>query len=486
MQRTMTVAGVILCMFLFVGCATVDRAAEPGTVVRKVSTYAELKQALENDAEPGDVIEVQPGVYYATDSRITVNRSGTPENPIIIRGVLEDGRRPAIDGSRVSTNRGLLSFPVETHDLILENLELRHAMGTRHEYNLVVATSVAEEMDKGTPGIGEGGTSASGIPTYNHNAGGMFFEGANITVRNCYSHHNEDGWFATRNADYILIENCEIGWNGTMWPENHPATHNFYFCAKHQMVKNCYLHDPRDGQNFKSRGQNTIFAFNWVDEDYAYSIEQASNGNLNTLWLGNVVAKRTTLGLWQGRIFAVGDGSGTVHGTVVAVNNTFVTFFPRDHHVFTFTTGDADVVLVNNVFAGPGEVFAYHNGQGAITGFNNWIRKGVTDIPQGLENTIYGEDPGFADHAGFEFRPEVGSPLIDAGAAPEKYAEAVAIVLDNATSGSDAKPSPPYLEALEDVKGALPRYEPVRKGRGFNARGTTGAVDIGAYEAAGR
>ena len=302
----------------------------------------------------------------------------------------------------------------------------------------------------------------------------MYFQGSNITVRDCYSHHNEDGFFANHDADYILIENCHIAWNGTLFPDSHAPTHNFYFCAKHQMVKNSYLHDPRDGQSWKSRGENTIFAFNWVDEDFSYSIEQASDGGLNTLWLGNLVAKRTTEGLWQGRVLAIGDGTGVVSGTVVAVNNTFVTMLPRDYHVFTFETGTANLMLFNNVFAGPAEIFATHKGQGKITGSNNWLRKGVTDVPEGLENTIYGEDPGFEDAATMQYRPKAGSPLIDAGISSEKYAEALQIVLANAESGSEAKPSPAYLAALEDIKAKLPKYEPIKKAPGFSVREAKG------------
>ncbi len=489
-SRVTIVVGVVFCGLLF-GCGEYPRThaagqamnAQSAPTVRKVATYDELKQVLENEANPGDVVEVQPGVYYATASRIAV-RSGTPEAPIIIRGVMKDGKRPAIDGTRVNTNRGLITFTPDCHDVIVENIEVRHAVGKRHEYNLAVAASTTEAVQNALPGVGEGGTSTSEERTYGVNAGGMYFQGKNITVRNCFSHHNEDGWFATHDADYILIENCEIGWNGTAFQGQHNATHNFYFCAEHQMVKNCYIHDPRDGQDFKSRGSNTIFAFNWVDEDYSYTIEQASGGQMNTLWLGNVVSKRTTEGLWQGRVFAIGDGSGVVHGTVVAANNTFITYFPRDHFVFTFPSGDADLVLVNNVFAGPAEVFAYHNGKGTITGTNNWIRKGAKEVPAGLENTVYGDDPGFADPRAYDFTPAAGSQLINAGASAAKYKEAIDIVLANATTGTDARPSAPWMKALDDVKAALRRFEPLVKDHGFKPRRADGAVDIGAYEAA--
>ena len=130
--------------------------------MRKVSTYDQLKLALEDEAQPGDVVEVQPGVYYATSPRITVRRSGTPEKPIIIRGVMKDGQRPAIDGTRVNTNRGLIVFPVESHDVIVENLEVRHAVGMRHEYNPSVSAATTEAAARATPGLGQGGTSASG------------------------------------------------------------------------------------------------------------------------------------------------------------------------------------------------------------------------------------------------------------------------------------------------------------------------------------
>ena len=235
-------------------------------------------------------------------------------------------------------------------------------------------------------------------------------------------------------------------------------------------------------QNFKSRGQNTIFAFNWVDEDYAYSIEQASNGTLNTLWLGNVVAKRTTEGLWQGRVFAIGDGSGVVHGTVVAVNNTFVTFFPRDHFVFSFPSGDANLVLVNNVFAGPAEVFAYHNGKGTITGTNNWIRKGVKAVPEGLENTVYGDDPGFVDYSGVRLPACRRFAAYRRGRVRGEVRRGHRHRPRQRRVRHRPQPSAPYLKALEDVKAALPKYEPIRKGHGFEERETKGTVDIGAYE----
>jgi 2-aminoadipate transaminase len=82
--------------------------------------------------------------------------SGTPEKPIIVRGVIRDGRRPAIDGSRVNTNRGLLTFPTNSHDIIVENIEFRHAVGTRHEYSPSIP---ATEASAPAGGAGKDGIS---------------------------------------------------------------------------------------------------------------------------------------------------------------------------------------------------------------------------------------------------------------------------------------------------------------------------------------
>lgn len=470
-------------MLVLIGYASADAGAieAPAAQVRPIGTYDQLKQVLEQEAQPGDIIEVQPGVYYATSPRIAVRACGTPDRPITIRGVIRNGRRPAIDGSRVNTSRGMLTFPAESHDIIIENLEFCHAAGTRHGFGSTVPVPTTSEANRQAPSTAA--NRGASERAYGTNAGAIYFQGVNITVRNCYSHHNENGWFASHEADYILIENCEIGFNGTLTSARHDLTHNFYFSARHQMIRNCYIHDPRDGQSFKSRGENTIFAFNWVDEDYGYSIEQASAGALNTLWLGNVVAKRSSEGIWQGRLLGVGDGTGVVHGTVVAVNNTFVTFFPRDHFVFTVASADANLVLINNVFAGPAEIFAHHNGKGTITGTNNWIRKGIGSVPAGLEDTIYGDDPGFMNSSAFDFRPAPDSPLIDAGTAPEKYSAALAVVLANAASGTSAMPSAPWMAALRDVQAAVPLFVPRPKDHGFDRRGEAGTLDIGAFEA---
>jgi hypothetical protein len=416
---------VTLC---FVGLAVLLAAVAYGETY-KVSDLKTLNALCAERANPGDVIELQPGTYYLEESRIAVLRSGEPGKPIIIRGVVKNGKPPVIDASRVNVKRGIFRTEAETHDVVFEDLELRNAQGSRFP-------------DR---------------ETFSHNAGGIYFQGKDLTARRVHSHHNEDGWFSTHAADNILIENCEIDHNGTLFEGQHNPTHNFYFCAHRQTVRNCYIHHSGEAQNFKSRGWHTVFAYNWVEEDAGYSVEVASGNEGNTLWIGNVVIKRAAPGR-QRRLLGVGDGTGTAKGTLTMINNTFISLTPDDLYLFTEASSTCDVVLINNVFAGPSRIFLEKNGKGTITGTNNWFPRG-TEVPDTLTHSLFGEDPGFVNLAGRDLRPRRNSPLVNAGVA-----------------------RPQYLNEDQKLDPITPALSPTRKPLKSLPRRIQGAPDLGAFE----
>lgn len=422
----------------------------------RIRDFRHLEYLVEERALPGDVIEIPPGHHYFEFDRISIQRSGTPESPIIIRGVLENGKRPVIDAIRVNIHRSVFVLPQDVHDIVIENLEICNAAGRRYP-------------DR--------------IPRYGVNSSAIFFEGCkNITVRNCDFHHNEDGLFATRESDCILIEDSAIHHNGTQFKGRHNRTHNFYFCAKRQIVRNCYIHHSTEGENFKSRGDNTILAYNWIDEEAIYSTAVDSGGSKNTLWVGNVIMKRTTPGHGQGRLLGVGDGTGVASGKLIVLNNTFVTFFPRDFYLYTHESATTDVILLNNVFAGPGEVLLEKNGMGEVSGSHNWVPVGLGAIPRELTNTFRGENPGFVDADGFDFRPTSGSPLVNSGLPRAEFEKYVRMVTAHSRSGFETEPSPIWQQAIQEIEDSIPGYSPVRKGHGFQRRKSEDKVDIGAFE----
>lgn len=404
--------------------------------VHRVNDLATLEELVGETANPGDIIELPPGRYYLEDSSISVRRNGEPGKPITIRGVVKDGRRPVIDASRTNVNRGIFRVLESAHDIVFEDLELCQAWGSRFPER----------------------------PTHGTNAAAIFFHGRNVTARRLHVHDNENGFFATDSAENLLVEKCEVGGNGTTYEGPHNLTHNFYFNALRQVVQNNCIHDSRDGVNFKSRGYHTIFAYNWVEEDIGYCLDVASGNRGNTLWIGNLIVKRTAPG-GQRRLLVVGDGAGPdriAEGTLTLVNNTIVSTREEDMFLAIYPTSTADVVLINNVFAGPGSFRSGSRGQGRITGTHNWFRQGL-EVPEGVVDSVFGEDPGFTDLAGQDFRPRRGSALIDAG-----------------------HPEPRYLNEQGRLEAALPEYEP-RKDV-FDPpvkRVIQGTVDIGAFESAG-
>jgi hypothetical protein len=173
-------------------------------------------------------------------------------------------------------------------------------------------------------------------------------------------------------------------------------------------------------------------------------VEVASGNEGNTLWIGNVIIKRR-VGPSQRRILGVGDGTGVAAGTLVMVNNTIISTTPADIYLFTQEKSTCNVVLVNNVFAGPSIHFLDRHGKGAITGSNNWFQTGM-EIPDTLTGSIFGDDPGFADAPGGAFRPKAGSPLVGAGTmAPASRDEtgAVQVILPSYEPSRDACVSVP-------------------------------------------
>src|SRR3954465_14038284 len=95
-------------LVLTAACLVYARAAGPASAeTYKVSDIETLATLVEGKARPGDVIEVQPGTYMRDRPRLLVTSSGTPEAPVVITGVVRDGRRPVIDATKTHVRNGI-------------------------------------------------------------------------------------------------------------------------------------------------------------------------------------------------------------------------------------------------------------------------------------------------------------------------------------------------------------------------------------------
>ncbi|MCZ6675712.1 MAG: immunoglobulin domain-containing protein, partial [Candidatus Poribacteria bacterium] len=91
-----------------------DNPTNPNIV--NVSTVSELKSAFSN-ANPGDVITLAAGTY---NSNFTINKNGTAQNPIFIRGV---GR----DSVVIDANGSNVGFTIGGRYVTLEHLTIRNS-----------------------------------------------------------------------------------------------------------------------------------------------------------------------------------------------------------------------------------------------------------------------------------------------------------------------------------------------------------------------
>jgi hypothetical protein len=416
------------CLYGAAGIAGAALAQPAAGATRPIRDLAALKHALENSAEPGDLLLLQPGVYALDTARLSVRRSGTPERPITLRGVVRDGQRPVLDGSRANINRGLLYFWPETHDWVVEGLEFRNARGS-----------------------GRAGQ------RYSSNAAAAYIQGTNLTFRNCYSHHNDNGWFSTHDAVNTILEACETAYNGKLPGTQENATHNHYVNSRSLIVRYCYIHHSTDAQNFKSRCEHAVLAYNWIEEEAGYSVEVASGNEHNTLWIGNVIVKRRAPG-GQRRLLGVGDGTGVARGTLAMVHNTFVTRQPEDFFLYSHPSATTDLLLFNNIFSGPGRTLLQWNGSGRIEGGGNFFQRGLGP-PAGLTQSVVADAPGFVDFEAGDLRLRASSVCRDAGVANPRYRD---------EAGSMAR--------------ADASHQPRRRLAGATRRRIVGRPDIGAYE----
>ncbi|MEJ0016498.1 MAG: Hint domain-containing protein [Acetobacteraceae bacterium] len=195
-------------------------------------TYGTLSAAVV-DAQDGDVIQLQPGLYVDDFATIT--------KQITIEGV-GPGRAHLQADSPPPNGKAIL---VTNGNITLRNLEF------------------------------------SGAAVADGNGAGIRYEGGNLTIDNCYFHDNQDGMLAADSpAGSITITNSEFDHNGT----GDGQTHNLYVNQVGTLtITDSYFHDAVIGHEIKSRALNTIVQGSTIvdgaDGTASYSIDLPNGGN---------------------------------------------------------------------------------------------------------------------------------------------------------------------------------------------------------------
>jgi hypothetical protein len=374
-----------LAALLVAGLWTVRPAA---AAVWDVHTLDEFRAALANGAAAaGDVIQVHYGVYPVipgSDPKHWFTHGGAVGNPIQIIGLTNaQGQRPVFDAAGTSIDRGIFYMWSYAPNYVIENLELCNARGTGPQ-----------------------------LPHYSNNASAAYIQSNNVTFRNCYSHDNDDGWFSTDTADNTLLEYCETAYNGYV-PDG-GYTHNYYVNSNSMTVRGNYIHHSTIGQNFKSRCRHLVFESNWLEQEANYAWEIASNNVDNTLMIGNVIIKGPNAA--NTRIIGVSDSTPTnpASGTLTMINNTIVSTGLNQQYIYSNGVATTNLVLYNNIFAGPSTELFDWQGSGTRTGSHNWFQIGMS-VPGTITNSLSGLVPGFADSRTNNFHLLPNSACRDAG-----------------------------------------------------------------------
>jgi ankyrin repeat protein len=193
------------------------------------------------------------------------------------------------------------------------------------------------------------------------------------------------------------------------------------------------------GCNLKTRVTRNEIYYNWIEDAAGHEMDLLGADRFHqdpglekiiredSDVVGNVFVKSGYSPI--GCVCRMGsDGTGVGEGRYRWVNNTIIlrADYPADRSVFRVQDAVESIQMHNNVI--------YHLANKPVRlltdwklfegvtyqvhGTNNCLPRGSTDIPKGLVNTIFTENPKFTDAEKFNFIPQPKSPLIAAAAQP--------------------------------------------------------------------
>ncbi len=356
--------------------------------------------AAEN-LEPGDVVEVNGGVYPG-DLVMREDDSGAPGKPVIIRGV--GPKRPHLRGG---TNT--IEFRLSDH-VVMEHFEISGTVSPantfrcvfHHAHDITLRDVYVHDCPR------------HGIQSADQDSGSLTVE---------YSEIANAGSGGSRHAMYIATD--EVAHPGAVFRLQYSYVHDSDFSNG----------KDRGGHLIKSRAERNEIYYNWLEGAYYHELEligpdpqgsrsgwRSSLAREDSDIVGNVIVHTSKA---HGAILRFGgDGTGQTNGRYRFVNNTVVgigtTAVPT---VFRLFDGIESLEAHNNVFWRQGTdgmrvvreaEAAWTSGRSRIGGSNNWIDSGSSYVPAGFVNNRVGTDPGFTNVSAADFRPKAGSPLLNA------------------------------------------------------------------------
>ena len=260
-------------------------------------------------ARDGDVVEIEPGIYYGdaavwTQNRLTIRARG--------------GRAHLrADGAHAE---GKAIWVIKGSATTIENIEF------------------------------------SGAKVADRNGAGIRLEGPGLTVRDSSFHDNESGILASGNLESdIVIEHSEFARNGAGG-----GSHNLYIgTVRSFTLRYSYSHHAIIGHNVKSRAIKTYLLYNRIADEQdgraSYAIDLPDGGL--AFVMGNLIQQGPETD--NRTIVAYGaEGYKNLLNELYFVSNTVVNDDPKGGRLLVIRPGADAVRVINNLFAGPGELLS--------------------------------------------------------------------------------------------------------------------------------
>jgi hypothetical protein len=385
---------------------------------------------------PGDVVEVDGDASY--NGGVVLNQPGAAGNPVTIRGVRVNGKRPVLSG-------GTNTIEIQGDHYVLEGFEITGA-STRcvfhHSDDVTMRDLVVHDC------------SAHGLLGADQGSGSLTLE---------YSEFYNSGSGTQEHQIYMATD--EVAHPGSVFRMQH-----------------CYVHDGKGGNNVKSRAERNEIYYNWIEGAMYHELELigpdpagAADGWTEDLKredsevVGNVLRKTQTSFVTR---FG-GDGDGQTNGRYRFVANTVLTQ-AGGSAVFRLFDGIESVEMHDNVFyvdpnpSGAQTVVrdtdaVWSTGTRIVGGSHNWVLSQASSVPSEWTDTVKGTNPQLASIATLDLSPVAGGPLAD---------------------GCTCVASPPGHDFPNPLP--WPQYEPPRHAAEASGsavmRAVSGQLYIGAYQ----
>jgi hypothetical protein len=199
------------------------------------------------------------------------------------------------------------------------------------------------------------GIEFSGAKVPHRNGAGIRLEGPGLTVRNSYFHDNENGILTGPHLESdIVIEHSEFARNGF----GDGQSHNLYVgTVRSFTLRYSYVHRALVGHNVKSRAIKNYITYNRIMDEHdgraSYAIDLPDGGLAfvmgNLIQQGPANDNRTMVAYGA-------EGYKNPLNELYFVSNTVVNDDPHGGRFFLIRAGADAARIVNNLFAGPGEL----------------------------------------------------------------------------------------------------------------------------------